>query len=84
MAGGVGFLSLIAACFVFARRFKAIGERTWARFSMVTGVVFFAAFAGISSGSTQTAVTLAFGIAVVIAWAWISSMAARLRKGLPA
>ena len=49
-SGGVGFLALIAGCFVLARRFAAGGERGWAAYSVVTGVVFFLAFAGIGSG----------------------------------
>ncbi len=51
MVGGVGFLCLIAACFVLARRFARAGQRGLAWFSRVTGVVFLAAFAGIASGS---------------------------------
>lgn len=40
---GIGFLiafvSLIAACFVFARRFSKRGDRSWALYSTATGVV---------------------------------------------
>jgi hypothetical protein len=84
--GGVGFLGLIAAYFVFARRFAALGERGWARFSAATGVIYFAAFFGIAAGSQQggtvlTLVVLAFTVAVVLAWAWISAVAARLLRG---
>ena len=84
--GGVGFLGLIAACLVFARRFAALGERGWAAFSAATGVVYFAAFFGIATGSQQGGavlifVVLTFTAAVVLAWAWISALAARLLKG---
>jgi len=84
--GGVGFLGLIAACFVFARRFAVLGERGWAVFSMATGVLYFAAFFGIAAGSQQggsvlTLVVLAFTVAVVLAWAWISALEARLLRG---
>ena len=84
--GGVGFFGLIAACFVFARRFAALGERGWTRFSVVTGVLYLAAFFGIAAGSQQggtvlTLVVLAFTVAVVLAWAWISAVAARLLRG---
>ena len=67
---------------VFARRFAAHKQPGWATYSMATGVIFFAAFFGIASGS-QGAVTVAFAVAVVIAWVWISLMAARLMAGLP-
>src|SRR5438552_359120 len=53
VSGGIGFLGLIAACMVFARRFAALGQRGWAACSVATGVVFFAAFFGIASGSQQ-------------------------------
>lgn len=84
--GGVGFIGLIAACFAFARRFADLGERGWARYSVATGVLYFAAFFGIAAGSQQggavlTFVVLAFTAAVVLGWAWISAMAARLLKG---
>ena len=84
VSGAVGFLSLIAACFVFARRYFALKQRGWAAYSIATGVIFFAAFFGIASGSqggpaTVAFVTIAFSVAVVLAWAWISITAARRR-----
>jgi len=83
VSGGIGFLGLIAACFVFARRFAAQRLRGWAVYSVATGVIFFAAFVGIAVGSNSigvitTIVILAFTVAVVIGWAWISAMAAKL------
>jgi uncharacterized membrane protein YhaH (DUF805 family) len=35
----VSFLSLIAACFVFARRFAAIGKSGWALYSVITALL---------------------------------------------
>ena len=87
VSGGLGFLGLIAACLVFARRFASQGRRGWAAYSLATGVLFFLAFFGIASGSNQTgpaltAVVLAFTAAVVLGWAWVSAMAGRLlRRG---
>lgn len=83
VTGGIGFLGLIAGCFVFARRFSSLGERGWTAFSMVTGTLFFAAFFGIAMGSQQggavlTFVNLAFAAAVVLGWIWISAVSARL------
>ncbi len=88
VCGGIGFLGLISACFVFARRFAALGERGWTIFSMATGVLYFAAFFGIASGSQQggavlTFVVLAFTAAVVLGWAWISALSFRIRDALP-
>lgn len=51
VSGGIGFIGLIAACFVFARRFAALRQRGWAAYSVATGVLFFAAFFGIAMGS---------------------------------
>src|SRR5256885_771818 len=54
VSGGLGFLGLIGACLVFARRFASLGQRGWAIYSAATGVLFFAAFFGIAAGSNQT------------------------------
>jgi hypothetical membrane protein len=78
VVAGIAFLALIAACFVFARRFAGLGQRGWAAYCVATGLVFLAAFAGIASGSGAPAVTVAFAIAVVLGWTWVSVMAARL------
>jgi hypothetical protein len=83
VCGGIGFLGLIAACFVFARRFAAQRQRGWVVYSVTTGVLFFAAFVGIAVGSSAVGVItmvviLAFDVAVVIGWAWISVMSIKL------
>jgi len=79
VAGSIGFLCLIAACFVFARRFWGERKRGWAAYSAVTGVVFLAGFVGIASGNPSPGVNMGFGLAVVIAWAWVSVLCARTR-----
>lgn len=81
VSGGIGFLGLISACFVFARRFAARGERGWAAFSVAVGVIFLAAFVGISSGS-QGPFSVAFAVAVVMAWVWISAISERIKAEL--
>ena len=83
ISGGLGFLGLIGACLVFARRFAGPRQRGWAIYSLATGVLFFAAFFGIAAGSNQTGpgltvVVLAFTAAVVLGWAWVSAISARL------
>ena len=72
--GGIGFLCLISACFVLARTVLP-----W--FSRITGVVFFASFAGIASGAGNVAFNLAFTAAVVLASAWLSVVSLRLYRG---
>ena len=83
ICGGIGFLGLIAACFVFARRFAARRQRGWVAYCVATGVIYLAAFAGIAVGSNSvgvitTIVILAFSVAVVLGWAWVSAMAVKL------
>lgn len=78
VSGGIGFLALIAACFVFARRFARLQQTGWSRFSAITGVVFFAAFFGIAAGAGNPWTILGFWIGVVLAWAWLSALAVRL------
>jgi hypothetical protein len=78
VAGGVGFFALIAGCFVLARRFSANGEQGWAWFSIATGALFFAAFAGIASGGGAPVFNIAFSLAILLVWCWLSAVSARL------
>ncbi len=78
LCAGVGVLALIVACFVIARRFAAQRQRGWAVFSRATGVIFFAAFVGVATGSGQSWSVIGFWIGVVVAWAWISALAGSL------
>lgn len=85
VSGGIGFLGLIAACFVFARRFATLGQARWVIYSIATGVLFFAAFFGIAAGSNGpsnlvTFVILSFTVAVLLAWTWISLLSLHLLK----
>jgi len=68
--GAIGFYALIAACFVFARRFTAEGRRGWAIYSAITGAGFLCAFAAIASGSAAVSVMLGFYTAVAWIWIW--------------
>jgi Protein of unknown function (DUF998) len=80
MVGGVGFLCLIAACLLLGSRFARSGEKGWAAFSRVTGVVFLAAFAGIASGSGTPAIILSFVAAVVLVWTWMACTAVKIYR----
>ena len=77
----VVFLAVIAACFVFARRFAAQHLLGWVEYSVVTGVVFFVAFAGEASG--QLWMNLAFVLTALNAFVWVSVMAAKLLTERP-
>jgi hypothetical membrane protein len=74
--GALGFYSLIAACFVFARRFAGLGRRGWMVYSIFTGVFFLAAFMAIASGQQAPVFMLSLYAAV----AWISIWHALLNR----
>jgi hypothetical protein len=85
VAGMVGFIGLIVACFVFARRFMSLRQPDMAMFSWITGIVFFVSFFGIAAMSQQAdhivmIVNLAFTFAVVLSWMWLSTIFSRLIK----
>jgi hypothetical membrane protein len=79
MAGGIGFLGLIVACLVLANRFRRDGDPGWAWFSLVTGVGYFAAFVGIGASAGHPAGNIAFTVAVILGWTWITLLMLRVR-----
>lgn len=80
---GVGFLSLIAGCFVFARRFAAGGERGWAAYSAFTGAAFLVTFGGAIAVSAGGWSVLSLWIGVVLAFAWVTATCVRLVRQQP-
>jgi hypothetical membrane protein len=76
-AGMIAFLALIAACFVFARRAAAVGDRGWATVSTTTGAFFLAAWVSLfvvpGSGTANVILAVAIGCAML----WTSLLAAR-------
>lgn len=79
-AAGIGFLCLIAACIVLARMFGRERRPSWMVYSLVSGIVFLLAFAGVASGSTSAAVVLGFWVGVVIAFSWIAAVSIDLYR----
>jgi hypothetical protein len=63
---------------VVARRFAAQGEGCWAAYSAGTGVVFLAAWAALLARPDNDVANLGLGVAVMLGWAWLSALAARL------
>lgn len=81
------FVALVAACFVFARRFTVRGERGWAIYSIVTGVVFAVAFVLSSAGFSQAEGLVDLAglfqrIAVTAGFGWLTLLAIYLLRGL--
>jgi hypothetical protein len=72
VAASVGFIALIAACFAVSRYFYRQGRRGLAIYSRATGVVFAVAFAGITTGSSSSAIVLPFYAAVLAAFTWLA------------
>jgi hypothetical protein len=80
IAAAIGFIALIAACFVTARCFSRQGRLGMAVYSRVTGVVFGAAFAGIATGSASAAVVVPFYAAVLAAFTWLAIVSVHLYR----
>jgi hypothetical protein len=78
VSAGIGFIALVAACFVMARYFASRGGRGMAVYSRLTGLAFAAGFAGVTSGSSSSAVVLPFHVAVLAVWTWLAVVAVRL------
>jgi hypothetical protein len=79
--GSLGFFGLIIACLVLAWQFRGLRQLSWAIFSLVTGVLFLAAFAGIATGgAASSAGVLAFTGAVILAWTWLALVSAYLYR----
>jgi hypothetical membrane protein len=78
--GAVGFTCLAVGAFVLGRRFAREGRKRWAAYSVATGVVFLAGFAGVATGGGSAAGTLGFTAAVVLVCSWISAVSVRLYK----
>ncbi|SEH01792.1 Protein of unknown function [Nonomuraea solani] len=85
---GAGFfvvlVSLVAACFVFARRFAAQGERRWALACAATGVALPTIYvlSGVLSerGDDAQPLSLLLRLLAVVGWGWASLLAVRLRR----
>lgn len=85
VAALVTFLSLSAACLVFARLFASLGRRGYAAYAAGTAVCYVAAFVAFFSSSTgQGWPVVTLSAAVILGWTWISITAGWLRSGPPA
>jgi hypothetical protein len=83
ISGGIGFIGLVGATLVFARRFAGLKEWGWATFSLATGVLFLAGFGNIASGARAAWINLAFTAVVILSWAWLSAVCAKLLTPRP-
>lgn len=80
LSAGLGFPALVAACLVFARRFAAQGQRGWARYCALSGVVVLISTVLAGYGFPRTEGLGELGglfqrIAVVCGWGWLTALA---------
>jgi Protein of unknown function (DUF998) len=80
IAASIGFTALIVACFVVARYFSRERHRGLAIYSRASGLAFLAAFAGVTTGSSSSAIVLPFYAGVLIAWIWIAVTSVHLYR----
>lgn len=80
IAAGIAFLALIVGCFVVARYFSRTGQRGLAVYSRITGVAFGAAFAGVTTGSSSSAIVLPFYGAVLAVFVWLAVVSIHLYR----
>lgn len=83
LSGSVGFVCLIAACFVFARGMRRRGASRQALLARLVGGLFALAFLGIASGDGSAGINLGFTAAVIITCGWLSYVAVRLYRTVP-
>lgn len=74
------FAGVVAACFVLRRRFAIAGLRRWAAYCVATGVV--TPVLVVMGSSIPGWVGVIFAAAGVIAFGWVSVVAAVLRAGI--
>src|SRR5918995_1070631 len=83
---GVSSEALEAACFVFGHWFAGRGERGWAVYSAISGLVFVIAFVLASAGFGQAAGLIDLAgllqrVAVAVGFGWLTLLAVHLRRG---
>lgn len=90
-----GFAALAAACFVFGRDLARRGERGWAVYSVVTGLVYAVSFVLASAGFGQAESLVALAglfqrVAVTVGFGWLTLLAihslsgpSKVRRSMP-
>ncbi|TAU90816.1 DUF998 domain-containing protein [Rhizobium leguminosarum] len=68
----VAFVSLIAACFMFGRRFSLVGRPWWSVYSNATGALTILLIA--MGMAVQSATSLAFFLVGIVAFGWLGAV----------
>ncbi|HEV2498924.1 MAG TPA: DUF998 domain-containing protein [Terriglobia bacterium] len=84
VCGAVGFVALMAACFVFARTFFSRKQRGWAILCTVTGILFLTGFLGAASANqnSTTSIQLFLNLLFLLEWIWVSSISAQILRNI--
>lgn len=77
----VAFVSLTAACFVFARRYFAVGSPGWGTYSIATGVI--TPLLILAGMMIPSATSLSFFVVGFIAFGWLGVVAVQLTVHSP-
>lgn len=73
--GGLGFLALMAACFVFVRVFFLQKEKGWTIFCGMVGLMFVAASVSAARvGQDTSSIQLFLNLIFCLEWIWVSSI----------
>jgi hypothetical protein len=82
VVASLGFTCFVAFGFVIANAFARRGMRGWAWSARLTAVVFAVSFVALASGSGGSAAIIAFTVAVVWGWAWLSAVSVKLYRSV--
>ncbi|MFC7529734.1 DUF998 domain-containing protein [Actinoplanes sp. GCM10030250] len=81
--GGIGFLSLVAACLLLGRRLREEDRRGLALSSYIIGVVFLIGFVAMAASAGSAWGLLGFTGAVILASGWLTVIFAHYRAAGP-
>ncbi|MOA16203.1 hypothetical protein D3C78_1364020 [compost metagenome] len=71
------FICLIAACFVFARRFAALGDHSWKKYCIAVGII--SPLLIVAGTVVNSWIGVIMGCAGLVAFGWVSALSLRLR-----
>lgn len=72
------FICLVAACFIFARRFAAQGDRGWMSYCIATGII--APLLIVAGTGINSWIGVIMAVAGLAAFGWVSVLSVRLRS----
>lgn len=83
VAGALGFVSLAVSCFLAARALRRRNERSFSRFSLVSGLAVVLGFFGGPLLGGGASPVLGIWISVIVGWAWLVILSLHLYRVSP-